>query len=118
MARHPLTGELLLTWSANLWETQDYATGLAVCDGPLGPCRRTSDRPWLRTHESVGVATSARFGGAGGLSFATAPDGHLYAVLHAYRDGGSFPSAAVGRLGVRRRGHRRPRHPPYWLTDV
>jgi Glycosyl hydrolases family 43 len=50
MARHPATGEWLLTWSANRWETQDYATGLAVCAGPLGPCRRTTGAsPWFRT---------------------------------------------------------------------
>lgn len=85
MARHPATGEWLLTWSANLWETRDYATGLAVCDGPQGPCRRTSTEPWLRTDASPGFATSASLGGAGGLSFLTGPDGGLHALLHAYR---------------------------------
>jgi Glycosyl hydrolases family 43 len=85
MARHPATGEWLLTWSANLWETRDYATGLAVCDGPLGPCRRTGTEPWLRTDSSPGFATSASLGGAGGLSFVTGPDGALHALLHAYR---------------------------------
>jgi Glycosyl hydrolases family 43 len=85
MARHPATGEWLLTWSANLWETRDYATGLAVCDGPLGPCRRTSTEPWLRTDASAGFATAASLGGAGGLSFVAGPDGTLHALLHAYR---------------------------------
>jgi glycosyl hydrolase family 43 len=117
MARHPATGELLLTWSANLWETQDYATGLAVCDGPLGPCRRTSDQPWLRTEASPGFATSARLGGAGGLSFATGPDGRLYAVLHAYRGAGSFPSAprAAWAFAVERTGGP---DAPYRLIDI
>jgi Glycosyl hydrolases family 43 len=86
MARHPATGEWLLTWSANRWETHDYATGLATCDGPLGPCRRVSEAaPWLRTSADPAVTTSARFGGTGGLSFVGGPDGELYAVLHAYR---------------------------------
>ncbi|MGH9110692.1 MAG: family 43 glycosylhydrolase [Acidimicrobiales bacterium] len=92
MARHPVTGELLLTWSAHRWETQDYATGLARCEGPLGPCRRLSDEePWLRTSADPGVTTEATFGGAGGLSFVVGPDGHLYAVLHAYAGSGQAP---------------------------
>jgi hypothetical protein len=98
MARHPATGEWLLTWSANRWETQDYATGLAVCAGPLGPCRRISQaRPWLRTSAdtSPGRARDAPdgggFGGAGGLSFVTGPDGGLYAVFHAYPGTGEDP---------------------------
>ncbi len=94
MARHPDTGELLLTWSANRWETRDYATGLAVCDGPLGPCRRISDTmPWLRTSADPGFASSAQLGGAGGLSFTSGPDGTLYAVLHGYRGRGDASTA-------------------------
>ena len=94
MARHPDTGELLLTWSANRWETRDYATGLAVCDGPLGPCRRISDStPWLRTSADPGFASSAPLGGAGGLSFTSGPDGTLYAVLHGYRGLGDASTA-------------------------
>jgi len=97
MARHPATGEWLLTWSANLWETRDYATGLAVCDGPLGPCRRIGDSaPWLRTSADPGFASTAPLGGAGGLSFAPAPDGHLHAVLHAYR--GTSQAAPAPRV--------------------
>jgi len=94
MARHPATGEWLLTWSANRWETQDYATGLAVCAGPLGPCRRTTGAsPWIRTSADPSIATTARLGGAGGLSFAAGPGNGLYAVLHAYRGAGQAPGA-------------------------
>jgi hypothetical protein len=94
MARHPSTGEWLLTWSANRWETQHYATGLAVCAGPLGPCRRTTGAsPWIRTSADPSIATTARLGGAGGLSFAAGPDEELYAVLHAYRGAGRAPGA-------------------------
>jgi hypothetical protein len=64
----------------------DYATGLATCRGPLGPCRAVSrDRPWLRTSSDPSIGTNASFAGAGGLSFVTAPDGHLYAMFAAYR---------------------------------
>jgi hypothetical protein len=94
MARHPATSEWLLTWSANRWETQHYATGLAICAGPLGPCRRTTGAsPWLRTSADRSIATTARLGGAGGLSFATGPGNDLYAVLHAYRGAGQAPGA-------------------------
>jgi hypothetical protein len=92
MARHPSTGEWLLTWSANLWETRSYATGLAVCTGPSGPCRRVSGpEPWLRNSTGPGLATAAELGGAGGLSFAPGPDGTLYAVLHGYAGPGPEP---------------------------
>lgn len=96
MARHPDTGEWLLAWSANRWETHDYATGLATCDGPLGPCERLStDDPWLRTSDDRAVATSARFSGCGGLVFLADEDGdQLYAMFHAYRDGGEAPAEA------------------------
>jgi hypothetical protein len=94
MARHPATGEWLLTWSANRWETQHYATGLAVCAGPLGPCRRTTGAsPWIRTSADPSIATTARLKGTGGLSFAAGPGNQLYAVLHAYRGAGQAPGA-------------------------
>ena len=92
MVRHPDTGEWLLTWSANRWETESYATGLARCAGPLGPCERISSaEPWLRTGRDPAITTSARFGGAGGMSFVVGPDGRLYAVFHAYRGAGRDP---------------------------
>lgn len=98
MARHPDTGQWLLTWSANRWDTQHYATGLAVCERPLGPCeRRSRDEPWLRTSNDPAIDTSADFGGAGGLSFVTGPDRHLYAVFHAYR--GTDTNADSQRIG-------------------
>ena len=94
MARHPATGDWLLTWSANRWQTQDYATGLAVCTGPLGPCGPVGGgSPWVRTSADPGIVTAARLGGAGGLSFVLGPGGQLYAVLHAYRGAGDDPEA-------------------------
>jgi len=98
VARDPDTGQWLLTWSANRWDTADYATGLAMCSGPLGPCRVVSrDHPWLRTSHDPSIGTNASFTGAGGLSFLTAPDGHLYAMFAAYR--GSGPPDDLGRVG-------------------
>jgi hypothetical protein len=98
MARDPDTGEWLLTWSANNWQTTNYATGLAVCGGPMGPCTRLSlDAPWLRTSEDPSITTSATFAGCGGLGFVLDPEGRLYAVFHAYRGSGE-PQAAT-RMG-------------------
>jgi glycosyl hydrolase family 43 len=92
MARHPATGEWLLTWSANRWETQRYATGLALCAGPAGPCLRvTQGAPWLRRSTGPNVVTSAAFGGAGGMTL-VADGGDLYAVFHAYRGDGHHPA--------------------------
>jgi hypothetical protein len=99
MAKHPTTGEWLLTWSGNRWETANYATGLAVCDSPLGPCRRVShDTPWLRISSDSGISTSASFVGSGGLSFVAGPNGRLYAVFHAYR-GTASPGSGAVRVG-------------------
>jgi hypothetical protein len=98
LARDPATGTWLLTWSANRWETRDYATGLATCQGPLGPCQRVStDAPWLRASSDPAINTGAQFDGIGGLAFVTGPDDALYALFHAYRAG---PADAPGpRLG-------------------
>jgi glycosyl hydrolase family 43 len=94
MARHPDTGQWLLTWSANRWESQDYATGLATCAGPTGPCTRLSaDQPWLRRSSDGRITTSARFGGSGGLDLMRGRGGRLYALFHAYRDDGHHPGA-------------------------
>jgi hypothetical protein len=64
--------------------------GAVSVPGPLGPCRAVSSpRPWLRTSDDPSIGTNASFTGAGGLSFVTAPDGHLYAVFAAYRGSGA-----------------------------
>lgn len=99
MARHPVTGEWLLTWSANRWESHNYGTGLARCSGPLGPCERVSrDTPWLRSTADSQIDTTAVFVGSGGLSFVPGPDGDLYAVFHAYRGSGD-PAPGTSRIG-------------------
>ena len=51
MARHPATGQWLLTWSANRWETQDYATGLAVCDRTAGALPADGWRVAVASHQ-------------------------------------------------------------------
>lgn len=44
----------LLFYSANCYESRDYAVGYAVCEGPAGPCsKRTTDAPLLKSTERV-----------------------------------------------------------------
>jgi hypothetical protein len=120
MVRHPITGEWLLTWSANRWETRDYATGLAICAGPLGPVERVSrESPWMRTTSDPGsgLTTAAQLGGAGGLSFVTGPGDQLYAVLHAYDGTSQAPGARRVGWAFRVEADRASSH-GYRLTDI
>lgn len=94
MVQHPVTGDWLLTWSANRWETQAYATGLATCEGPAGPCRRvTTESPWLRTTPGPNVNTDEASGGMGGLSFTIGPERQVHAFVHAYAGAGRAPES-------------------------
>jgi beta-xylosidase len=40
-------GRLYLFYAANAYDTADYAEGYAVCDSPLGPCRKATENPIL-----------------------------------------------------------------------
>lgn len=40
-------GRLYLFYAANAYDTADYTEGYAVCDGPLGPCRKGPGNPVL-----------------------------------------------------------------------
>ena len=66
-----------LFYSGSLFDTPDYATGLAYCRTLDGPCRETSDRPFLTTTALKEQGQSA----PGGLE--TFRDGHgaLWAVF-------------------------------------
>ena len=86
-------GRRWLFYSAGPWETSRYSTGLASCDGPLGPCRKVfHDRPWLG---SVGALA-----GPGGLDTFVAPNGELMAGLHAWEPD-AVGYAAGGQRSVR-----------------
>jgi len=79
-------GRYFLLYSANNWQTEQYAIGAALCEGPLGPCRRTSGGPLL--------ASSGTMFGPGGPAPVVGPDGATYLGFHAwdgfvgYRGGG------------------------------
>lgn len=46
-------GRYYLFYSGAGYANSSYATGYAICDTPLGPCRRVSDRPLLETGGKV-----------------------------------------------------------------
>jgi len=72
-------GQYLLFYSANAWQTADYAIGVADCDGPLGPCTQRSGPPL--------VASQAGLSGPGGPSVFTDATGNLWVAFHAWLPG-------------------------------
>jgi hypothetical protein len=58
-------GRWLLFYSGNEWRSDDYATGVAFCDSPLGPCRKSAQNPILRSEGDV-------LGPGGGTAFVDA----------------------------------------------
>lgn len=70
--------DFILFYSANRWETADYATGFARCASPAGPCTKvTTTAPWLSSTAGPGGPEVVRDGaGAPVLTFHawTGPD--------------------------------------------
>lgn len=73
-----IDGVHVLLYSANRWETSSYATGWAVCEGPVGPCRKAAFPI---------MTTDAKRSGPGGASWFTTPDGLPWIVYHGWKDG-------------------------------
>lgn len=81
-------GDLVLFYSANRWETDDYATGYARCPSPEGPCVKvTTDGPWLH---------SAR--GPGGPEVVVDDVGALWLTFHAWTASGGLEGGGVRML--------------------
>jgi hypothetical protein len=69
-----------LLYSGDSWRTSDYSTGMARCEGPLGPCTRvTTDAGWMVSQGGVG--------GPGGASTFVGFDGTPWLAYHAWRRG-------------------------------
>jgi hypothetical protein len=66
-----------LFYSANEWKTAEYAIGYAVCDSPLGPCRK-------RTNAGPLLASDGVHQGPGGPAAFVAPDGSLRLGYHSW----------------------------------
>lgn len=69
-------GKYYLIYSANWWESEHYAVGYAVCDTPLGPCRKPLDQPILQAN--------TREAGPGGAAFFQDHAGALWLAYHAW----------------------------------
>lgn len=68
-------GKYLLFYSANNWNTADYAVGYAVCDSVTGPCTKPNDDAWF--------TSTAYAKGPGGQEFFEA-DNQLWMVYHGW----------------------------------
>jgi hypothetical protein len=66
-------GGYWLFYSAGVWSSTRYATGLAYCATVTGPCRETSAQPFL--------ATTPSLISPGGLDTFTDQDGRLWAAF-------------------------------------
>jgi hypothetical protein len=87
MRRSPNGGWLLL-YSANLWDTVDYAVGVARCETPMGPCRK----------QAMAALDDDAFPGAGGAEFVPGSD---LVVLHEWApEGVGYESGSRRRLRV------------------
>lgn len=82
-----------LFFSANDWDTSKYATGVASCESPTGPCTAQSG-PWLKSHDDAS--------GPGGAETFTDALGRRWIVYHAwtskkigYENGGTRSLFAV-----------------------
>jgi len=82
-----------LVYSGSSWGGPDYGVGHARCAGPLGPCRRSADGPFLR---SFGDAV-----GAGGAEVLRGAPGQLWLVFHAWTAPHvGFPNRRTLRMAV------------------
>jgi len=91
-------GDWHLLYSANRWNTGEYAIGYAACDSPLGPCRKTQNVPLL--------ASAGSMAGPGGAEAFEDVQGRFWLVYHAWTAGhigyaaGGVRSLRITTLGV------------------
>jgi len=69
-------GDLYLLYSANRWDSHEYAVGYAACESLTGPCRKPETEPILGFTPEVM--------GPGGQMVIAGPDGGRWIVYHAW----------------------------------
>jgi beta-xylosidase len=69
-------GEYYLFYSANRWDTFEYAVGYAACDSATGPCTKPLREPVFKYTLDIF--------GPGGESFFTTADGSLFMAYHGW----------------------------------
>jgi hypothetical protein len=75
-----VNGRDYLFFSGNSWNTANYAVGLTICSGPLGPCNQDVPSPML--------ASGSTMSGPGGESLFTDGSGNLWMAFDAWLPGG------------------------------
>jgi len=68
-----------LLYSANQWNTGEYAIGYAACASPLGPCRKTQSVPL--------IASNGSMAGPGGAEVFDDIEGRHWLAYHAWTAG-------------------------------
>jgi beta-xylosidase len=68
-----------LLYSANRWNTENYATGYAVCASPLGPCQKPRTTPLM--------VSNGQIAGPGGAETFTDLEGRRWLAYHAWTAG-------------------------------
>lgn len=82
--------DFILFYSANRWESDDYAIGIARCASPTGPCeRRSVDAPWR---------SSTR--GPGGPEVVRDDDNTPWLVFHQWSAEGALEGGGVRVLTI------------------
>jgi beta-xylosidase len=84
-------GTYYLLYSGNDWASSRYAIGVALCQGPLGPCAKPQRSPVL--------ASGSGLVGPGGESVFTDAQGESWIAFHAWRPGPTaYPNARLLHL--------------------
>ncbi|HVJ94697.1 MAG TPA: glycoside hydrolase family 43 protein [Labilithrix sp.] len=93
------SNKLFLFYSANWYESPEYAVGYARCDGPMGPCQKvTIEGPFVKSTES--------FFGPGGQEIFTDTLGQPWVAYHAWTrptasySAGDVRALRLGRLRI------------------
>ncbi len=78
-----------LFYSANDWDSANYAVGFAICRSVTGPCTKPTDSPWMRSAQD--------YSGPGGEEFFEAPGG-VWMVHHGFLPGQAGTPGGQRRL--------------------
>jgi beta-xylosidase len=81
-------GSYYLFYSGNNWNSASYAIGVAVCQGPLGPCTKPLAGPFFASKPNVA--------GPGGASVFQDSQGNPWIAFHAWLPGAAgYPNARL-----------------------
>lgn len=92
-----VAGRWYLAYAGSRWTTGRYATGLAVCDSPAGPCTKAGGGPQ--------IDRGAGDLGPGGMELTVDAQGTLWSTYHSWAsDGLTWGNGGVRVVHLRRAG--------------